>query len=721
MSVKEKIPAFNTQEDLESYISLNAYTKVYGDFKMDLHAVEAYIQEHVKPKTKVFHSTKERLDFLVKNDYYDENIINMYSFEQFEEITRKAYAYRFRYANFMGAFKFYNAYALKTFDGKWYLENYEDRVVMNVLFLANGNYNKALKLLKQIITNRFQPATPTFLNAGRKKRGEFVSCYLLRIEDNMESIGRAITTTLQLSKRDGGVALLLTNIRESGAPIKKIENQSSGIIPIMKLLEDSFSYANQLGQRQGAGAVYLHAHHPDVMQFLDTKRENADEKIRIKSLSLGLVIPDITFTLAKNNEEMALFSPYDVYEEYGKPLSDISVTEMYYELLANQRIKKTFINARKLFQTVAELHFESGYPYILFDDTVNRRNAHPNRIVMSNLCSEIVQPSTPSEFHHDLAFKKVGNDISCNLGSLNIAKAMESGPEFSELVKLAIESLDLVSRVSNLETAPSIQKGNSENHALGLGAMNLHGFLATNQIYYNSPEAIDFTNIFFYTVAYHAFKASSELALEKGKFKNFENTKFADGSYFDKYIKVEPDFWTPKTERVKELFQKYQVEIPTRENWKELALNIQKNGLANSHLLAIAPTGSISYLSSCTPSLQPVVSPVEVRKEGRLGRIYVPAYQLNKDSYPFYKDGAYELGPEPIINIAAAAQQHVDQAISLTLFMTDKATTRDLNKAYIYAFKKGCSSIYYVRVRQEVLEDSEDHTIQMQQCEACVI
>ncbi len=163
------------------------------------------------------------------------------------------------------------------------------------------------------------------------------------------------------------------------------------------------------------------------------------------------------------------------------------------------------------------------------------------------------------------------------------------------------------------------------------------------------------------------------------------------------------------------------MEIPTRENWKELALNIQKNGLANSHLLAIAPTGSISYLSSCTPSLQPVVSPVEVRKEGRLGRIYVPAYQLNKDSYPFYKDGAYELGPEPIINIAAAAQQHVDQAISLTLFMTDKATTRDLNKAYIYAFKKGCSSIYYVRVRQEVLEDSEDHTIQMQQCEACVI
>ncbi len=137
----------------------------------------------------------------------------------------------------------------------------------------------------------------------------------------MESIARGINSALQLSKRGGGVALSLTNIREAGAPIKQIENQSSGIIPVMKLLEDSFSYANQLGARQGAGAVYLNAHHPDIMRFLDTKRENADEKIRIKTLSLGVVVPDITFELAKNNEDMYLFSPYDVERVYGVPAS----------------------------------------------------------------------------------------------------------------------------------------------------------------------------------------------------------------------------------------------------------------------------------------------------------------------------------------------------------------------------------------------------------------
>src|SRR5690606_39620682 len=136
------------------------------------------------------------------------------------------------------------------------------------------------------------------------------------------------------------------NLREAGAPIKQIENQSSGVIPVMKLLEDSFSYANQLGARQGAGAVYLNAHHPDIMRFLDTKRENADEKIRIKTLSLGVVVTDITFKLAKENADLALFSPYDVERIYGKDFGDVGSSELYDELEADDRIRKKTIHAR---------------------------------------------------------------------------------------------------------------------------------------------------------------------------------------------------------------------------------------------------------------------------------------------------------------------------------------------------------------------------------------
>lgn len=715
----------------DSYISLNALAKFKDEkgnynFKADKEATKQYLENHIEPRMKKFASLEEKLAYLVDNDYYDKKVLDLYTAKFIKEIFKLAYAQNFSFLNFMGAAKFYKAYALKTNDNKQFLERFEDRAVMNALFLADGNEELALNLVKDIISNRFQPATPTFLNAGKKRRGEYISCYLLRVEDNMESISRAISTSLQLSKRGGGVALCLTNLRELGAPIKKMKNLSSGIIPVMKLLEDSFSYANQLGQRQGAGAVYLSAHHPQIMQFLDTKRENADEKVRIKSLSLGVVIPDITFELAKENKKMALFSPYDIKREYGKPMSDISITKEYQNLLNNPRIKKTFISARKFFQTIAEVQFESGYPYIMYEDTVNRRNPQKKlgRIVMSNLCSEIAQVNTPSTYNEDLSFNKTGYDVCCNLGSLNIAAAMNSADKLGSLVSDSVQALNRVARSSDLDCAPSIEKGNKANRAIGLGAMNLHGFLATNHIYYDSPEAVEFTGIFFYTIAYHAFKESNKLAEKYGAFKGFKDSSYASGDYFKKFIDEEV---SPKTDKIKEIVSKYKLVIPTKEDWEELITKIKKTGIANANLLAVAPTGSISYLSSCTPSLQPVVAPVETRKEADLGRIYVPAYKINKDNYEYYEKGAYEVGPNAIIDITAAAQKYVDQSISLTLFVEDNATTRDLNKAYIYAFKKRCNSIYYVRVREKVLAGSENLTADEcliqngAECQKCMI
>lgn len=715
----------------DSYISLNALAKFKDEkgnynFKADKEATKQYLENYIEPRMKKFASLEEKLAYLVDNDYYDKKVLDLYTAKFIKEIFKLAYAQNFSFLNFMGAAKFYKAYALKTNDNKQFLERFEDRAVMNALFLADGNEELALNLVKDIISNRFQPATPTFLNAGKKRRGEYISCYLLRVEDNMESISRAISTSLQLSKRGGGVALCLTNLRELGAPIKKVKNLSSGIIPVMKLLEDSFSYANQLGQRQGAGAVYLSAHHPQIMQFLDTKRENADEKVRIKSLSLGVVIPDITFELAKENKKMALFSPYDIKREYGKPMSDISITKEYQNLLNNPRIKKTFISARKFFQTIAEVQFESGYPYIMYEDTVNRRNPQKKlgRIVMSNLCSEIAQVNTPSTYNEDLSFNKTGYDVCCNLGSLNIAAAMNSADKLGGLVSDSVQALNRVARSSDLDCAPSIEKGNKANRAIGLGAMNLHGFLATNHIYYDSPEAVEFTGIFFYTITYHAFKESNKLAEKYGAFKGFKDSSYASGDYFKKFIDEEV---SPKTDKIKEIVAKYKLVIPTKEDWEELITKIKKTGIANANLLAVAPTGSISYLSSCTPSLQPVVAPVETRKEADLGRIYVPAYKINKDNYEYYEKGAYEVGPNAIIDITAAAQKYVDQSISLTLFVEDNATTRDLNKAYIYAFKKRCNSIYYVRIREKVLAGSENLTADEcliqngAECQKCMI
>ncbi|WP_254190062.1 class 1b ribonucleoside-diphosphate reductase subunit alpha [Nocardia noduli] len=681
-------------------------------FDKDREAAHQYFLQHVNQNTVFFHNLEEKLDYLVDENYYEAEVLEQYGRPFIKKLFKQAYAKKFRFPTFLGAFKYYTSYTLKTFDGKRYLERFEDRVVMVALTLAAGDEVLASKLVEEIIDGRFQPATPTFLNSGKKQRGEPVSCFLLRIEDNMESIGRSINSALQLSKRGGGVALLLSNIREHGAPIKKIENQSSGVIPIMKLLEDSFSYANQLGARQGAGAVYLHAHHPDIYRFLDTKRENADEKIRIKTLSLGVVIPDITFELARKNEDMYLFSPYDVERIYGKPFADIDVTEKYYEMVDDKRIRKSKIKAREFFQTIAELQFESGYPYIMFEDTVNRANPIAGKITHSNLCSEILQVSTPSEFNDDLSYSKVGKDISCNLGSLNIAKAMDS-PDFAQTIEVSIRALTAVSDQTHIYSVPSIEQGNNQSHAIGLGQMNLHGYLARERVHYGSEEGIDFTNIYFYTVVYHAIRASNRIAIERGSyFGGFPESKYATGEYFDKYT---DRVWEPATERVARLFADAGVRIPTQDDWRELKASVMEHGIYNQNLQAVPPTGSISYINHSTSSIHPVASKIEIRKEGKIGRVYYPAPYLDNDNLEYYDD-AYEIGYEKIIDTYAAATQHVDQGLSLTLFFKDTASTRDLNKAQIYAWRKGIKTLYYIRLRQMALEGTE-----VEGCVSCML
>lgn len=255
----------------------------------DKEAVESYFKEEINPKTVEFESLEEKIDYLIDNDFIEAGFINQYSFDFIKRLFDRLYAKDFRFRSFMGAYKFYTQYALKTDDKSQYLERYEDRVAFNALFLANGDETLAMNIAEEMINQRYQPATPTFSNAGRKRRGEFVSCFLIQLTDDMNSIGRGINSALQLSRIGGGVGINLSNLRAAGDPIKKIKNASSGVLPVMKLLEDSFSYSNQLGQRNGAGAVYLSVFHPDVINFLSTKKENADEKVRVKTLSLGLV------------------------------------------------------------------------------------------------------------------------------------------------------------------------------------------------------------------------------------------------------------------------------------------------------------------------------------------------------------------------------------------------------------------------------------------------
>lgn len=809
-----------------------------GEYQLekDKEAVYSYFVDYVNKNTVFFHNLKEKMKYLIKNNYYID-FYKMYSHDEIKEIFKLVYGKKFRFASFMSASKFYHSYALMDDSGEKFLERYEDRISITALYLAQGNMEKAREYATMMINQEYQPATPTFLNSGKKRSGELVSCFLDEMGDSLSDIGYIFDSTMKLSSMGGGVSINLSKIRARGESIKGVENCASGVLPIMKILEDIFTYANQLGARAGAGAVYLNVFHSDIMEFLDSKKINVDEKIRIKSLSIGVIVPDKFMQLAMNDEACYIFYPHTVYQAYGQYLDEMDMDEMYEKLVDNPKVKKKKINARELLVKISQVQKEAGYPYLFFKNNANKE--HPlkeiGNVKFSNLCvapytqiltkeygctpigeheneelhvwngeewskttirktgenqelfkvvtefnnqkyeldcteyhkfylkdgnlkrtSELLEENELLEFelpdsterikHKVISVSKIegtfdtycftepkrhmgvfngiltGNcteimqisevseirsyyeediikrGISCNLGSLNIATVMEN-KRVKEATRSAIDSLTTVSDLTNIDTVPTIKKANEELHSVGLGAMNLHGFLAKNYIMYENREALDFCNVFFMMVNFYSLERSMEIAIEKGEtFKDFDKSEYANGNYFEKYITKE---YLPQTEKVKELFEG--IHIPNIEDWKRLKEQVMKNGIYNAYRMAIAPNQSTSYIMNSTASVMPVVDTIEVREYGD-STTYYPMPYLTNDNWFFYKS-AYDMDQKNIINLISVIQRHVDQGISTILYNSSADTTRDLAKLYIYAHRMGLKSLYYTRTRKATIEE----------------
>ncbi|WP_416825570.1 class 1b ribonucleoside-diphosphate reductase subunit alpha [Ectobacillus polymachus] len=678
----------------------------FYQLEKDQEALQEFMKE-VDEKMVHFGNVSERISYMIEQDYYY-NVLAQYSVEEIEAVYEITYGANFQFQSYMAASKFYKDYALKTNDLMYYLESYADRVAIVSLYLGRGEFTRAKQFARMIIKQNYQPATPTFLNAGRSRRGEMVSCFLLEMDDSLNSIGFNINTAMQLSKIGGGVALNLSKLRARGEQIKGIENAASGVMPVMKLLEDSFSYANQLGQRKGAGAVYLNIFHWDIIEFLDSKKINADEKTRIQSLSIGIIVPSKFFELAEKNEPLYAFAPYTIFKEYGKHLDDIEIDEMYEELVNNPNIKKKKLDlsAREMLVKIAMIQLESGYPYLMFKSNANKH--HPlqdiGSIKMSNLCTEIFQLQETSEINDYGHGDVIRRDINCNLGSLNIVNVMHN-KEIREAVHVGMEALTAVSDMTVIPNAPTVKKANEELHSVGLGAMNLHGFLAKHKIAFESEEAKDFVRTFFMMINFYSIEKSMMIAKEKAEtFKGFEQSEYAKGTYFRKY---EETSYMPITDKVQELFA--DMHIPTQEDWSALKEKVQTYGLYNAYRLAIAPTQSISYVQNATSSVMPIVNIIESRTYAN-STTYYPMPGLSRETFWYYKS-AYEMNQFKLIDLIAEIQDHVDQGISTILYVNSDISTRELARYYIYAHKKGLKSLYYTRTRKLTVEE----------CVACVV
>ncbi|WP_349402025.1 ribonucleotide reductase of class Ib (aerobic), alpha subunit [Candidatus Phytoplasma solani] len=673
------------------------------DLNKDQEALTSFLSKEIKPKLKHFTTLKDKLIFLQTNEYYETDFLSKYKDQQIKEIYQLAYQKKFRFSTFMGAFKFYHDYALKTRDKKYYLETYEDRLSVNALYHAQGNFEIAKRLIKSLINQDFTPATPTLLNAGKKHRGEFVSCFLLEAGDSLNDIARINEFSMQLSKIGGGVSINITNLRAKSESIKGIEGVCKGVVGVCKLLDHSFRYADQMGQRTGAGAVYLNVFHADIENFLSTKKLNADEDVRVKTLSLGVIVPDKMIELARKNEIMYTFYPHTVFLEYGKNFTDIAVDmEYWYDILVkNPKVRKKTINPRKLLELIAHMQGESGYPYLMFCDNVNRSNPLDLKIKFSNLCTEILQPTVTSHYadYNRTKEDQIGLDVSCNLASGHMGNMIDNNT-IQETVFLAMEVMNTVANKTNINYVPAVAKANRLNRSVGFGIMGHHGFLVQNYITFGSEENKDLLDVFFNTINYYSLLHSCDKARETGqKFYRFEKSHYADGSYFQNRGEI-----LPKTEKIKKMFEK--IVLPTQKDWQQLEQNVKQFGLFNSHRLAVAPNGSIGYIMGTTPSLTPVKQLVEERTYGN-SKTYCPMPGLKEAAFMYTT--AYKMNKYHLIDVIAIAQKHVDQGISFELGITSDITTRELQRYYLYAHHKGIKTLYYTRTQK----------LKVDECEAC--
>ena len=392
------------------------------------------------------------------------------------------------------------------------------------------------------------------------------------------------------------------------------------------------------------------------------------------------------------------------YEIYRYMNDDIDINEWYDKLVNDNDIRKKEINPRQMLTKIAQMQQESGYPYVVFLDTANKEHTLKDvgRIKMSNLCCEIFQYQTPSNIRGYAGVNEWGQDISCNLGSLNIANVMDN-KDMESTIDTAIRALTFVSDKTNINEVPTVKNGNNNSHAVGLGAMNLHGYLMREGIIYTSEETKEFVNVFFAAMRYHAIKTSMNIAIErKETFVGFEASEYAKGKDSDvlrKYYEID---YLPTTDKVKSLFEG--MYLPTKEDWANLLDAVKTNGMYNAYLTAIAPTQSISYVQNATSSIMPITEPIEVRTYGDSTTIY-PMPFLTNENLLWYQS-AYRIDMMKLIDVVAIAQEHIDQGISTTLFVTDDKTTRDIARYYIYAYKKGLKSLYYTRTKL-TREDTE--------------
>ena len=542
-------------------------------------------------------------------------------------------------------------------------------------------------------------ATPTMSNA-RKPFYQLSSCFIDTVEDSLEGIYKSLDNFAQVSKFGGGMGIYMGKVRALGSSIRGFKGASGGIIPWVKLFNDTAVAVDQLGVRNGSVAIWLDAWHKDIPEFLQIRTNNGDDRKKAHDVFPGLCYPDLFWKLAENNidSDWYMMCPHEIKEIKGYSLEDFygdEWEEKYYECVNDERIEKRVMSVKDIVRLIIKSAAETGAPFAFYRDTVNKMNPnkHNGIIYSSNLCTEIMQNMSPMEINKSEIIDEDGSCIVtqniipgdfvvCNLSSVvlgNIDVCSEEEVEY--VVETQIRAMDNVIDL-NYYSVPFAEVTNKKYRAIGLGTSGYHHMLANNRIHWTEEKHKDFADEVYERINYYAVKASMKIAKEKGAYNLFKESDWDNGDYFE--LRGYKD-----------------------EKWCALRKEIKENGMRNGYLLAVAPNGSTATIAGTSEGIDPVMARFYLEeKKGSI--IPKTAPDLNDDNYWYYNP-AYNMDQGWSVQMNGIRQRHIDQGQSFNLYITNNYTMRQIMNLYIEACKCGVKSIYYVRSK----------SLEVTECESC--
>lgn len=542
-------------------------------------------------------------------------------------------------------------------------------------------------------------ATPTMSNA-RKPFYQLSSCFIDTVEDSLEGIYKSLDNFAQVSKFGGGMGIYMGKVRALGSSIRGFKGASGGIIPWVKLFNDTAVAVDQLGVRNGSVAIWLDAWHKDIPEFLQIRTNNGDDRKKAHDVFPGLCYPDLFWKLAENNidSDWYMMCPHEIKEIKGYSLEDFygdEWEEKYYECVNDERIEKRVMSVKDIVRLIIKSAAETGAPFAFYRDTVNKMNPnkHNGIIYSSNLCTEIMQNMSPMEINKSEIINEDGSCIVtqniipgdfvvCNLSSVvlgNIDVCSEEEVEY--VVETQIRAMDNVIDL-NYYSVPFAEVTNKKYRAIGLGTSGYHHMLANNRIHWTEEKHKDFADEVYERINYYAVKASMKIAKEKGAYNLFKESDWDNGDYFE--LRGYKD-----------------------EKWCALRKEIKENGMRNGYLLAVAPNGSTATIAGTSEGIDPVMARFYLEeKKGSI--IPKTAPNLNDDNYWYYNP-AYNIDQAWSVQMNGIRQRHIDQGQSFNLYITNNYTMRQIMNLYIEACKCGVKSVYYVRSK----------SLEVTECESC--